>query len=221
MIYVRSFLFACLASSRLGHTRTPTTADEARRAQVVGISSRLRQSEGHLYENQFCESRSCSRIDRSPNTVFYRGNHATFQGRLVALAERAEFDSRKVWMGSWLRSFFGVRIQCSRRGQRYCQAGGTPPKEGLRRRTQIVCRTAWAEMAERLKPLKRFQVCSPAFTGLKPGVNEKIPRLRLRPLKLSKDAACLFLPLTPGFSQVWPSAEFASRFNGLPPIANC
>jgi len=221
MIYVRSFLFARLASPCLGHTRTPTVAGEERCAEVVGISSRLRQPKRCLHENQFRESRSRSRINRPSNAVFYRRNHATLQGRFVTLAKRAELDSRKVWMGSWLRGFLGIRVQRSRRDQLYRQTRGTSPKEGLCRGTEIICRTARTGMAERLKPLKRFQVCFPAFTGLKPGVNEKIPRFCRQPLMQAKDATCLFLPLTPGFSQVRLSAELASRLNGLPPTANC
>jgi hypothetical protein len=160
-----------MASPCLSHPRAPTAADEGRRAQAVGISSRLCHPERHLYENQFREFRPRSRVDRPSNAVFHRGNHAVLQRRFVTLAKRAEFDSWKIWLGPWLRSFLSIRVQCSRRGRVYRQTRGTSPKEGLCRRAQIICRKTWLGMEERLKPLKRFQVGSRAFTWLQPGVD--------------------------------------------------
>lgn len=188
MAYVRIFLFPGLAAPCLGHIGTTSVVDEGVCPEAFIVSPRLRSTKKHLHENQLREPRSCSCFDRLAYPSLHRGDYAITERWIFTLGQRTEFGAWKIRLGSRIWSFFGIRVRCFASSKLYCQTTGTPSKEKFHRRTEVICRTARIGMAERLKPLKRFQFTLRADTGLKPGVNEnRRGRARGGPSKSASD----------------------------------
>ncbi|HZL13388.1 MAG TPA: transposase [Verrucomicrobiae bacterium] len=97
--YVSSRLLAGLAALGVGDVGTSSIVGQARSAQIVGIFVRLRQREGHLHENQLCERRSRSRVDRFANEIFGGRSDATFQRQFIALDQRKQSGAGKFGWG--------------------------------------------------------------------------------------------------------------------------
>jgi hypothetical protein len=171
--HVSSRLLSGLAALGVGDVGASSVADEVRSGQTVGVFVGLCQREGHLHENQLCERRPRSRVDRFADEIFDRRNHAAFQRQFVALGEREQSGCGQVWLGTRLRSVFRFRVgSCGSRAL-HRESGRASSKKRFRGRIETFCGTIRLGMARGLKPLKRFQYfSSPSYTSLKRGVNE-------------------------------------------------
>ena len=174
--YVPSCLLASLAALGVGHVGASSHFGQAGCIKALRVSARLRQREGHIHEDQFCERRPCSRVDRLANEPVHRSAYAAFQGQFVTLGQRAEFGRGQIRLGPWLRRVLRFGIGCCGSGELHRETGRTSPEKGFYRGIETVCRALRTGMARGLKPLKRFQYSSRlSCTSLKRGVNEKSP----------------------------------------------
>jgi hypothetical protein len=97
--YVPPFLFAGLAALGVGNTGASSVAGQACGDEAFRVFDGLCEAEEHLHEDQFCERRPRSRVDRFANESFHRGSHAIVQGRLIALDQREQSGHEQVWLG--------------------------------------------------------------------------------------------------------------------------
>lgn len=176
--YVASLLLSRLATHRVGHTGTTSTAGQAVSSKGFDASARLRQREEHLHEDQLRESRSRSRVDRFADKSLHRGHDAVAQGQFVALDQRTEPRRGQVRLGTRVWSVLGFGVRRCRSVRLHRQSGRTSSEARLCRRIETVRRTLWAGVAkgQGMKLLKQFHSPRAANTPLKRGVNERAAR---------------------------------------------
>ena len=173
--YVSPLILSRVAASSVGHVGTPSLAGQARRRKTLGLASRLRQAEGDLHEDQLCESRSRSRVDRFADKPLHRRYDAVVQGQFIALDQRTESGRRQVWLGARIRRVLGFGVGRSGSLCLHRKTGRTSLQAGLRGGTEVVRRALRTGMAkgQGMKLLKQFHLLRPVHTPLKRGVNER------------------------------------------------
>ena len=173
-VYVPPFLFSRLAAFGVGDIGTSSAFDQARSGEALSAPARLRQRERHLHENQLRELRPRSCVGGFANKFDDRRHDATLQRRFISLGERAESGHGQVRLGTRVWSILSFGIWGFRGMRLHRESGSTSPKARFCRGTEIVCRALWAGVAkgQGMKPLKRFQFRSRAYTPLKRGVND-------------------------------------------------